>query len=145
MTDHFAFCQTFPITQFHPSDSRSKMFAVVTDSSLRISWLGSDAKNVSTFQEYNDGTTNLKKICPFSGAKQNYAKNYRKGKAVQPYTLEASRGEWSTSLLSLCTSGKDPQYSLNRRVYGPHSVLGRFGEEQKVLYLPDSNLGRSRR
>jgi hypothetical protein len=48
--------------------------------------------------------------------------------------MEAIRGEGITSHPSLYTFGKEPRYPLDWRVYGPHSGLERFGEEQNVLY-----------
>jgi hypothetical protein len=49
-------------------------------------------------------------------------------------------GEWSTSHPGCFTrQGKSPRYPLDRRLGGPQSQSGRFGEE-KILGLPGLEL-----
>jgi hypothetical protein len=52
-------------------------------------------------------------------------------------------GEWSTSHLVLFVSGKEPYYSLNRKLYMPQSLSRCFGGEEDLVFtarIPTSDL-----
>ena len=50
-------------------------------------------------------------------------------------------GEWLTPLHTPATCfpppGKKPQHPLNRRLCGPQSWFGNFGEEENLLSIPE--------
>jgi hypothetical protein len=56
-------------------------------------------------------------------------KAYRGSRGTPPLILDLALdgGEWSTSRPDRFTPEKELQFSLNRRLSGPHSQSGRFG------------------
>jgi len=50
-------------------------------------------------------------------------------------TLALVRGEWLTSHSSCFIPGKEPWYPLNRKLGGPQSQSGHFGEDKDLLKI----------
>jgi hypothetical protein len=67
------------------------------------------------------------------------------GIALRYLTSALDGGEWSASCPGRFTLGKFPRYPLDRRLGGPKSRPGRFGDEKDLLPLPESNPGRPAR
>jgi hypothetical protein len=53
------------------------------------------------------------------------------------FTSVLDGGEWSPSRLNRFISCKKGWFPLSRRLGGPHSLSGRFGDEKDFLSLPE--------
>ena len=51
-------------------------------------------------------------------------------KQTNKQTLTVDGGEWSTSLSGRFNPGSEPRYRLNRRMSGPQSRSGLFGQPE---------------
>ena len=65
-------------------------------------------------------------------------KVYRMRGGITPLLLNlGTRWEWLTSRLGRLRPWKERQYLLSRRLRGPQSQSGRFGEEKNLSHLLD--------
>ena len=65
-------------------------------------------------------------------------KEYRRSRGTAPLGLNlgARWGDWSLSHSGRFTSKKEPRHPLSRRLDGPQTRSGRFGEEKTLFNLP---------
>jgi hypothetical protein len=52
---------------------------------------------------------------------------------INKQTLTVDGGEWSTSLHGRFNPGNEPRYRLNKRLSGPQSLSGRFGQQKSFV------------